>query len=88
MKKEDYIKLLHEDMTFSEILSKATDPKEARYIKAFAEEFMISFMEVMIPLREAYDKDPEGFKKQLEEIGGELFKNEETPKDDGTTRKE
>ena len=74
MKKEDYIEKLHKDELFGSVIAQAADPQEARFIKAFSEEFLISVMEVLGPLAEMQEKDPDNFKKQLEELDKELIK--------------
>lgn len=71
MKKEDYIKKLRDDETYKDILGRATNSKERMFIQSFTEDFLARIASVIEPLREEYQKDPDGFMKKLEEIDKE-----------------
>lgn len=73
MKKEEYIKKLHEDEVFKSVVSKATSDADRRAIQAFTEEFMVSFVDVLEQLHLAAAVDPQGFQKTLSELDGQLL---------------
>lgn len=68
MKREDYIKQLHDDEVFKLVLSKATSDQERRGIQAFTEEFLLSFVGVVEELQRQVDADPDAFQKVLSEL--------------------
>lgn len=74
MKKEDYLKALRNDDVFKKVLSQATSEQEKRAIKAYTEDFIVNFFDnVVKPLNEAMQKDPELLKKVYDEIENGLI---------------
>lgn len=71
MKKEEYIKKLHEDEVFKSVVSKATSDADRRAIQAFTEEFMMSFVDVLEQLRSTAEADPDALQKILSELDGQ-----------------
>jgi hypothetical protein len=71
MKKEDYIKQLHEDELYKLVVSKASTETEKRAIQAFTEEFMLNFVDVLEHLRAGIEENPEVFRKTLSELESE-----------------
>ena len=65
MKKEDYVKKLHEDKAFQNVLGMARSDSDRRAIKAFTEEFVMSSAAGLEAITAAYEADPDGFKKKL-----------------------
>lgn len=68
MKRDDCIKKLHEHDVFKTAVSKASTEAERRAIKAFSEEFLLSFFDVVQELKRNYESDPAAFEKVLSEI--------------------
>jgi len=73
MTREDYLKLLREDPNFRLVMDKSKDDKEKQLVTAMSEKFLMAFFDVIEPIREAAEKDPEAFKKQLLEVEKELL---------------
>ena len=63
--REDFIKQLRQSSNFKAALSAARTPEERAQIKALTEEFVQSFADVLGPLIERTQEDPE-FAHQLE----------------------
>jgi hypothetical protein len=68
MNREDFLKPLYENKDFKKILSALKDDKERRIVKGITEEFVMTFAEVLAPLKKEIEKDPETFKNKLLEI--------------------
>jgi hypothetical protein len=74
MKKEDYLKLLRQDETYKKCLSSVKDENERRLISAYTEDFMMKFYSNIIdPLSNVLEKDPEALKKACMEIENKLI---------------
>lgn len=74
--KEEYLKLLRDDQTFKDILSKATDDAERRMIKAYTEDFYLKFYDnVFLPLNNFLNQDPESLNKTISEMNEDLIKS-------------
>lgn len=73
MNKQDYFKLLNDDPSFNAALQKTSDKKERQFIKAFTEEFLGSICDILEPLRQQIEKDPEEFKKRLADAENEIL---------------
>jgi hypothetical protein len=74
MKREDYLKALRHDETFKKVLSQATSEQGRRAIKAYTEDFIINFFNIVVdPLGKAMEKDPELIKKVYSEIENGLI---------------
>ena len=74
MKKEDYLKALRTDDAFKKVLLQATSEQERRAIKAYAEDFVINFFNNIVkPINEAMEKDPDLLKKVYDEIENGLI---------------
>lgn len=74
MKKEDYLKALRGDEVFKKVLSQATSEQERRAIKAYTEDFVINFFNNIVkPINEAMEKDPDLLKKVYDEIENGLI---------------
>lgn len=77
MDKRDIIKQLHDSPLFKAAMSLATDEREARIARSFAEEFLISTVSAMQTVSEEYKRDPQAFSKQLDNLSEELVKSED-----------
>lgn len=74
MKKEEYLKLLRENDVFKSVLSQSKDDKERRFIRAYAEDFMMTFYnDIFHHVQNALEKDPEALKKAYLEIEKDLI---------------
>lgn len=68
MNREECIKKLHDHDVFKAAVSKASTDAERRAIKAFSEEFLLSFFDVIQELKRNYESDPTAFQNVLSEI--------------------
>lgn len=69
MKREECIKMLRENEVFKSILQQMKDDKEKRYVKAYAEDFIVKFYDnVFVPLEKAHQNDPEGTRNAFLEV--------------------
>lgn len=76
MKKEECLKILRDNEMFKELLSKATNDLEKNAIKVQAEVFVLKlFEDVIDPLREAIQNDPESVNKAFQEMNDSLIKS-------------
>lgn len=64
MKKEDYIKQLHEDPLFKLALSKAETPEQEDKVRRMTEAFVLKFGTIMERVYEQIQNDPD-FKTKL-----------------------
>jgi hypothetical protein len=78
IKREDFVKALHEDLVFKATVDAAKTETEKRFVMAFSEEFLMSFIDVLSPISEEIDRDPEEFRRRLLEIDEDLLSEGET----------
>ena len=75
-KKEDLLKELRENEMFKELLAAAPDEKERKAIKIHTENFLSHFFKNVIdPIQQMVEKDPEIIEKTLSKIQTELINN-------------
>jgi hypothetical protein len=76
MKREDYIKQLHENEIFKSVLGRSKDEAERRAIKAYTEDFMMRFYRhVFEPLEKTVQNDPNALKNVLTQMRDDLLKS-------------
>ena len=73
MKKEEYLRMLRDNDVFKNVLSQSKDDKERRFIKAYAEDFLMSFYNVYHHIHVETQKDPDALKKAFLEIENDLI---------------
>lgn len=79
LKKDEYLKLLRDNESFKSALSRTTDEKERRAIKAYTEDFFMNFYNnVFSPLARILEEDPEAINKAVLEIKNELINSGST----------
>lgn len=76
MKREEYLKMFRDNESIKTILDAAEDEKERKAIRAHAEDmFMRAYDELLKPIFDQIQKDPEGMSKAWSEVEKELIKN-------------
>jgi hypothetical protein len=81
MTREEYLKLIRENDDIKDVISKATDPKEKRVIKAYTEDFLMKMYDNFLgPMMSAIEKDPDVVNKALTEIQKELIREDQEKK--------
>ena len=85
MKRDEFIKKIREDGNVKKAIGSVNDAAERRRIKAHTEAFMISFYDnVLGPLHDALQKDPEAVRNALLEIRDSLVMNSGSIEEDTT----
>jgi hypothetical protein len=81
MKKEEFLKLFRENEAIKSVLQTPKDERERKAIKAHSEDMFLRLYEDLIkPITEQLEKDPEGMSKAWSEIEKELIKDNNTDK--------
>lgn len=81
MKKEDYLKLFRDNDVIKKVLDTAKDDRERKAIRAHSEDMFLQLYDDLIkPLVEQLEKDPEGLSKAWSEIEKELIKDSKPDK--------
>ena len=75
MKKEEYLGILREDPFFKAVLDKAPNADERRRIKAYTEDFMMKFYDVVNGLEAIKAASPETLQKAEAELREELLRS-------------
>lgn len=81
MKKEDYLKLFRDNDAIKGVLETVKDDRERKAIRAHSEDMFLRLYDDLIkPLVEQLEKDPEGLSKAWSEIEKELIKDSKPDK--------
>lgn len=81
MKKEDYLKLFRDNDAIKGVLDTVKDDRERKAIRAHSEDMFLRLYDDLIkPLVEQLEKDPEGLSKAWSEIEKELIKDSKPDK--------
>ena len=81
MKKEEFLKLFRENEAIISVLETAKDERERKAIRAHSEDmFMRLYDDLIKPIAEQLEKDPEGVSKAWSEIEKELINDNKPDK--------
>jgi hypothetical protein len=77
MKREEYLRLIRNNESIKTILDSARDEAERKAVRAHVEDILLQMFDNMIlPLNDQIEKDPEGMAKAWREIEKELITKE------------